>query len=210
MKTVSDYNKIEFYKFLNGDTSVEELENFIYTDPDLEKQLGSETYLNLIELNFKDKYDRQKLLNLIKNDIIDEGQFEAWKLKIILNSFLSDIDNIHKYLNKLYRLYFGIYHVNGQRRYEYKFLSNLALNYLYWVDEGYMRANFGDNWESEYSNCFSHFEYYHKQLKPFANEILTALNDNKIQILNDGTYLITEDLKVKLETETIYTLKHPQ
>ena len=52
-------------------------------------------------------------------------------------------------------------------------------------------------------------EFYQVQLKPFAEEILNALNDDNIQILNDGTYIIKEELKSKLETDNIYELKHP-
>ena len=54
-------NKTEFYKFLNGEKSIEELENFIYSQTDLEQQLDSETYLKLIEMNFKDKYVKAEI-----------------------------------------------------------------------------------------------------------------------------------------------------
>lgn len=209
MTNLSDTNKVEFYKFLNGKRTVEELRDFIYSQPDLEQQLESEAYLSLIELNFNDKYDRAKLPTLIKNSVVEEGQFETWKLKTLLNNFLSDVSNTHINLDKFYHLYCGIYQDEGQRRYEYKFLSNLGLNYLYWANEDYMKVNAGANWEVEYNNCFKDFAFYHAQLKPFAEEILGALDEHKIQILNDGTYLITDELKAKLETKTIYKLKHP-
>lgn len=209
MKNLSDTNKVEFYKFLNGERTVEELRDFIYSQPDLEQQLESAAYFSLIELNFNDKYDRAKLPALIKNSVVEEGQFETWKLRTLLNNFLSDVSNTHINLDKFYHLYCGIYQDEGQRRYEYKFLSNLGLNYLYWADEDYMKVNAGANWEAEYNNCFKDFAFYHAQLKPFAEEILGALDENKIQILNDGTYLITDELKAKLETKTIYKLKHP-
>jgi|SRR5690554_230400 len=209
MTTITDNNIIEFYNFLNGDTNLLDIETFVYEQTDLEQQLGKEIYLELISFDFKDKNASADLRQFIFKHIAPEGQYETWKLKSLLFSFLTDFSNIHKYLDKLYHLYCGIYQDNGQRKYQYKFLSNLGLNYLYWVDEGYMKTNYGDNWEKEYKNCFDDFEFYHRQLKPFANEILGALNDNKIQILNDGNYVITEDLKAKLETEKIYELKHP-
>lgn len=209
MKTVSDKNKIEFYKFLNGDKSVEDLENFIYSQPDLEQQLDSETYLNLIKLNFKDKYDKAKLQDLIKNRIIEEGQFETWKLKRILNDFLTQSEKTDFNLYKIYHLYCGVYQDNGKRKYEYKFLGNLGLNNLHWADEGYLKALYGDNWKAEYEKCSTEFEFYHKQLKNFAIDILSAIESKGIEILNDGTYRISSDLKSKLETQEIYRLKHP-
>lgn len=209
MTTITDNNIIEFYKLLNGDTNLLVFETFVYNQTDLEQQLGKELYLELISFDFKDKNATADLRQFIFNHIVPEGQYETWKLKLLLYNFLTDFSNIHKYLDKLYHLYCGVYQDSGQRKYQFKFLSNLGLNYLYWVDEGYMKTHYGSNWEKEYKRCFDDFEFYHRQLKPFADEILSALNEKKIQILNDGTYSITDDLKTKLETEKIYELKHP-
>ena len=209
MTKLSDENKIEFYKFLNGDIPISELETFIYKCLDLEQQLDKNTYLELISLDFKDKYVIATLPDFIKKSIIEEGQFETWKLKGVLNTFLTDPKNLHIHLNELYRLYCGIYQEGSQRKYEFKFLGNLGLNYLYWVDEGYMRSNYGNNWKREYERSFNDFAFYHEQLKPFAKEIVSALETAQITILNDGTYRISDKLKSKLETAQTYKLKHP-
>lgn len=209
MTKLSDENKIEFYKFLNADIPVSELEKFIHRHSDLEQELDKETYLELISLDFKDKHVIATLPDFIKKNIIEQGQFETWKLRNVLNTFLTDPKNLHIHLNELYRLYCGIYQGDNQRKYEFKFLGNLGLNYLYWVDEGYMRANYGDNWKHEYERSFNDFAFYHEQLKPFAKEILSALDTMQIRILNNGTYTISDSLKSKLETDQIYKLKHP-
>jgi len=209
MTKLSDENKIEFYKFLNGDISVSDLEKFIYKQSDLERQLDKGTYLELISLDFKDKYVIATLPDFIKKNIIEEGEFKTWRLRNVLSNFLTDVKNLHIHLNELYHLYCGVYQDNGQRRYEFKFLGNLGLNYLYWVDEGYMKANYGDNWKQEYERSFEDFEFYHEQLKPFAKEVLSALDTKQIVVLNNGTYTISDDLKSKLETDQIYKLKHP-
>lgn len=200
---------MEFYKFLNGDIVISEFENFIYKSPDLEQQLNSDTYLELISFDFKDKYVIERLPDFIKEEIIEEGPFETWRLREVLNAFLRDPKNLHIYLDKLYHCYCGIYQGNAKRRYEFKFLANLGLNHLYWVDEGYMKTNYGDNWKQEYDRSFHDFEFYHQQLKPFAEDILSALNSREIVVLNDGTYQITDELKSALETDGIYQLKHP-
>ncbi|HWB28274.1 MAG TPA: hypothetical protein VG738_22530 [Chitinophagaceae bacterium] len=90
MTKLSDENKIEFYKFLNGDISVSDLEKFIYKHSDLEQQLDKDIYLELISLDFKDKYVIATLPDFIKKNIIEEGQFETWKLRNVLNTFLTD------------------------------------------------------------------------------------------------------------------------
>lgn len=209
MSILSSNNKIEFYKFLNGDISVEDLENFIYSQPDLEQQLDSEAYLDLIEFNFKDKYNKVKLPEFIKTSIIEEGQFETWKLQRALNAFLTQPDKIDLNLNRIYHLYCGVYQGNRKRRYAYKFLGNLGLNYLYWTDEGYLKTFYGENWKTESEKFSNDFGFYHKQLKNFASEILSAIDSKEIEILNDGTYKISNVLRNKLETDEIYQLQHP-
>ena len=209
MTTLSNNNKIGFYKFLNGDKTVSELESFIYGQTDLEHQLTSDIYIELISFDFKDKYVIAKLPDFIKQKLIDEGQFETWKLRTILNNFLTDYKNLRIYLDKLYHSYFGVYQDNGKRKYEFKFLANLGLNYLWWVDEAYLKTTYGENWKIEYDKCFDNFEFYQQQLKPFADQILTALHTKQIIILNDGTYNISDELKADLETDKIYELKHP-
>lgn len=209
MTNLTEDNKIVFFKFLNVEKSIEDLENFIYSQTDIENQLGIDNYYNLIKLNFKDKYDHVKLVELLKTKIIDEGQFETWKLKTILNDFLTQPEKIDLNLDKIYHLYYGIYQGNGTRKYEYKFLANLALNYLYWTNEGYLKTNYGVNWENEYVKCQKEFVCFHEQLKSFASEILLAFDNNDIEIFNNGTYKISNELKSKLESDERYILKHP-
>jgi hypothetical protein len=86
MNIISDENKIQFYKYLNGDISVLDLEDFIYKQSDLAQQLDDETYCELISFNYKEK-NGNRLQDFLFGQIIDEGQFETWKLKNILSAF---------------------------------------------------------------------------------------------------------------------------
>jgi len=208
MINLSVENKIEFFKFINGDNTISDLEKFIFSRIELEHQIDSETYLTLISLNFEENFDYAKLLTLVKNKIIEAGEFESWKLKKILTEFLIQPHKIDVNLDKIYHLYYGIYQENTERKYEFKFLGNLALNYLFWAEEGYLKTHYGHNWKSEYKKCAMNFDFYFEQLKDFASEILIALDKKEIEILNDGNYKITDDLKKRLETDEIYTLKH--
>jgi hypothetical protein len=208
MRTISDDNKTQFYKYLSADNSISDLENFIYKQSDLEQQLGNETYFDLINFNFKDK-NTNRLKDFLFGHIIDEGQFETWKLKTLLIDFLADSTKIDIYLDKFYHLYCGVYQDSGQRKYAFKFLGNLGLSYFWWLEEGYLKITFGDNWKREHDKSIEDFEFYHKQFQPFATEILSALEDGRIQIFSKGTYSITDDLKNKLETDEIFKLEHP-
>lgn len=210
MAIVNESNKIEFFKFLNGDISISDFENFIYNTTDLEQQLDENIYFELISNDFKDKNVITRLSNLIKKEIIEEGQFETWKLRQVLKALINDSQNLPFYLDKLYHAYCGIYQDKEKRKYQLKFLANLGLNYLYWIDEAYMKVNYKDRWKQEYDKSLQNLEFYHQQLKPFAEEVLSALDNMDIVILNDGNYQIKDELKSKLETDKIYTLEHPK
>lgn len=198
----------KFYSFLNGDTSIIDFEKFIYSKSNLELQLNEKIFFELISFNYKN--DIGILSNYIKQNIIDESYFETWKLKRLLGSFIEDSKQLHTYLEKFYHLYCGIILDSGFRKYEFKFLGNLGLNYLYWFNEDYLKAVYGDNWEIEYKKCSDNFDFYHRQLTPFAKDILNAINTEQIIIQNDGKYFISEKLKFKFEVENIYKLKHPK
>jgi len=209
MKTLTDENKIEFFRFLNDERSIQEMENFIYSQTELQEQLDNLTYLNLIELNFKDIYIKAKLTDLIKTRIVKTGQFETWRLIKKLNEFLTQPEKIDHNLVDFYHLFYGVYQENGKRSYEYKFLGVLALNYFHWAETGYLKSLYGFNWELEYAKCQNDFNFYHKQLKGFATEILFAIEHKEIEIFDNGTYKISTYLKNKYESNEVYKLNHP-
>lgn len=201
-------NKI-FYEFLDDSLSMAEFESFVYSNQNLEREIGEANYLDLVSINYKDKEARKEVTNFIHERLIGRGQLETTQLRDLLQRFLEDPKNADKYLDKLYHLYCGELKENGSREYEFKFLENLALNYLWWIDEGYMKTNHGDNWEKEYNKALNEVEFYQRQLKPFAEQILKAVDEGQIEILNNGSYEINQSLKEKLESNNIYKLEHP-
>ena len=210
MTNITENTLVDFYKFLHGDTSLRDLESLVCRQTELERQFDRDVYLELIGFDFRDKNAGNRLKAFILKHLVHEGQFETWKLKSLLSAFLTEVPNLPRHLDQCYRSYCGVYEDDGRRKYAYKFMGNLGLNYLYWMDEGYLKNNYGDNWKKEYEKYLDHFGFYHAQLKPFAVEILEALNSGEIRILDDGTYTISEDLAAKLESETPYTLQHPE
>ena len=199
-----------FYKFLNGDINISDFEKLIYQHQVWDKLLGEDLYFELVNFDFQDKNSSVRMRELILNKIVEEGEFETWKLKVLLHKFLSDVKNIPQYLENFYALYCGIYQSNGVRKFSYKFLGNLGLNYFFWKDEDFLKQQYGENWKIEYDKILSDFEFYHSQLKPIANEILLGLENGDIQIWNDGQYTIDGNLRARLEADRVFKLQHPE
>lgn len=208
MENLSYINEVLFFEFLSGQKTISEFEEFVYANKFIEKEIGTENYIILISFNYKS--DSSELISFIKNKIIKEYRFESWKMRRVLELLVFDSKNINKHLDEIYDLYFGICNDLGERKYEFKFLKHLVLNYFYWLDEGYLKMNFEESWEVEYKERIKYFDFYHEQLKPFAESILLALNNKEIEVLEDGTYKITEELKKKLELNDLYKLQHPK
>jgi len=68
---------------------------------------------NLFE--FQSDNSIAKLADLIKNISIEEGQFETWNLKRILNDFQTQPEKTVLNINKVYRFYSGVHQENGKK-----------------------------------------------------------------------------------------------
>jgi hypothetical protein len=201
--------KNEFCKFLNGEINISDFEIVIYQHQDWGERLGEKVYFELVNFDFQDKNSGVRMREFILENIVKEREFQTWKLKSLLHKFLSDVQNMPQYLEKCYDLYCGIVQNEGNRKYRYRFLGNLGLNYFYWKDEDYLNQQYGQNWKIGYDKVVKDFEFYHNQLKPMANEILLGLENGDIQILNDGQYIIEDSLRTRLETDGVFKLEHP-
>lgn len=201
--------QITCYQFLNGDISLSDFEAFILGQQELEKQLGEEWHTELLLFDFKDKNAANRLRDFLYKYVVQEGQFETWKLKTLLQRFLTAPGHAHLHLQELYDLYCGTLQEDGKYRYQYRFLAHLGLNHLHWLEEGYLRTTHGDAWKAAYEKGLVELPFYHQQLKPFAEEILSALESGDIHIHDDGTYRISDDVKARLETAQVYRLRHP-
>ncbi len=200
--------KSTFYEFLDGQLRIQEIESWIYRTPDLEGDLEEEIYSELIEFNFKDKYSEELFINFICDKVINQGDFLTWKIKGLLRRFIASPNESQRLLNEFYRLCTGFFTSQGQISKGFKFLQNLGFNFLYWMDEGYLRINYGKKWHIEYQKCKKDLPFYHKQLEPIASRILKALNDKEIEILDHSNYNITKELRKDLESKTLFILKH--
>ncbi|TDH26901.1 hypothetical protein EXU57_08835 [Segetibacter sp. 3557_3] len=202
-------HKAKFLKFLKGELPLSELELFISQTIDLEKDLGTNTYIELLTFDYKDKYAANHVEDYILEKVISESKFETWKLTELLQDFINHPQKAKDLLDKVYHLYSGTYNRQGELTTGYRFLGNLGLNYFFWIDEGYLRTTFGDSWKVEYEKSLKDIEYYHQQLKPIAEQILQAIIQGEIKIISKKEYQISNQLKKELEADSIFQLTHP-
>jgi len=209
MVKLSKENEVRFFEFLSNQIDVHEFERFVYENESLESEMDSQKYNKLISFNFKDiEGVLNELVPFVSNEIIEKSSFFVWKIKNRLELFLNEPENIKEHLDEIYSLYFGVSDASGKVNFAYPCLGNLGLNYFYWFDESYLRLNYGSDWKSEYERIVKNLSFYHEQLIPYAQRILSAINNKEIDFFNDGTYFIDQDLKQILESDDVYQLKN--
>jgi hypothetical protein len=186
-----------------------EFESFISDTIELEHELGTDTYIGLLTFDYKSKVAIEKLGDLIFDTMVSEGEFETWTLTELLKDFISHPEKSPELLDDFHRLYNISAARNGDRVNGYRFLGHLALNGVYWLNEGYLRLSYGDNWQTEYDKLIKQIPFYHQQLKPIAEKILHAIAAGEIKILSRGRYTISGQLKDQLEQDKIFQLIHP-
>ena len=204
---MTDNTKIKLYNFLTGKTSHKDFETWVYSNSDLEGEIGSGNYIDLVSFSFNDKNSFEKINALIET-IINKGDFERWKITGKLIEFIDHPEKAKELLNDFYHLFCGFPNENPYEPKGYKFLQNLGLNYLHWVDESYLKASYGDKWIDYYKRFESEIPDYHKQLVPIAKLILSGLQSKDIEIFEKGIYKISDTLKEQLESDKILNLKH--
>jgi hypothetical protein len=84
-----DLDKITFFKTMHGDIDLLEFEKWIYKNKDLEN-----TYLDLIELNYKKSGVRYELFKKLEA-IVSLGEYQKWKLLTSLDNALLKDEPFH-------------------------------------------------------------------------------------------------------------------
>lgn len=110
--------KIRLFHLLNGEEPIGEFEQWVYATNALEEILGDEDYFNLISLDFSRQGSLFELIKILERHI-DAGEYGAWKLRRLLNLFLSQKGDLPTMLWEFYELYCDGYY----------FLDVLGLNY---------------------------------------------------------------------------------
>ena len=81
---MQESNKDRILNFLIGNEPVQEFETWVYNSTDLEKRIGKDLYLVLIEVNYNDKFILDNLRRIVLGNYISHGDFENFKYKNLL------------------------------------------------------------------------------------------------------------------------------
>ena len=136
MATLPQDIKERFYKTIKGDISLDDFEQWLYTDKELEKYLNSDDYLDLISLSFKKSGAKYELWNLLKKHI-DLGEFEKYKMLGLLNEAKQKTKRLPYILMEFYDLY-----CKG-----YNFLQDLGLGIGLAVKVPRVDNTIADTWD---------------------------------------------------------------
>lgn len=110
--------QIQFFKVYNNEITIADFEKWLYSEKELEQLLNSDTYIDLISLNFKDRHVKHEMGKII-DSFLDFGKFEERKLRKTLTDLIERTDDFAKSLIDTYDLYcLG-----------YNFFDNLGLGY---------------------------------------------------------------------------------
>ncbi|MGL5080262.1 MAG: hypothetical protein ACRC8A_02125 [Microcoleaceae cyanobacterium] len=118
MQQLPEDIEIRFFRFMYGEEPISEFEQWVYATSTLEETLGDEDYFNLISLDFAKRGSQYKLIKILERHI-DAGEYETWKLKNLLNLFLSQKGDLPLMLCEFYELYCD----------RFSFLDTLGLGY---------------------------------------------------------------------------------
>ncbi len=158
-----------FFETLNGDKSVLEFETWLYADKQLEKEINSDDYLDLISLRYKSstaKHDLNKLLE----KLVNKGDYEMWRIRRLLTKALQRDKDLPQLLMTFYDLY-----CKG-----YSFLDNLGLGYGLAVEVPYSQADYWDGLTLEQQQKL--LASFYPQLDLEIKKVIGWLDTGKIKL----------------------------
>lgn len=71
-------HKINFFRFLNKEISINDFEKWIYENPSLESEIGTDFYTDLISYNFK-SHDLIPYISRLVEKCFDWMDYEKWR-----------------------------------------------------------------------------------------------------------------------------------
>ena len=115
---ISDHTQFKFYDTLNHKINISDFEQWVYETKALESELPEEDYIELISINFKDKYVLNELKKVV-GKYIQHGEFETKRVSKMLESIINRDERCADSIYMTYDLY-----CKG-----YSFFSRLGLTY---------------------------------------------------------------------------------
>lgn len=159
--------QIQFFKVYNNEISIPDFERWLYSKKELEQLLDSDTYIDLISLNFKDRHVKHEMGKII-DPFLNFGKFEERKLRKILTDLIDRNDDFAKSLIDTYDLY-----CSG-----YNFFDNLGLGYGLTFSEDFWDYTDWESLTSEQQN--SRIDRIYPSVKRDAELVLKWLDEAKV------------------------------
>lgn len=81
---MQETEKNRILKFLIGKEIVKDFESWVYNNHDLESRVGSDLYLELIGINYNDKFIIDNFRRIVIGDFISQDDFQNYRYKSVL------------------------------------------------------------------------------------------------------------------------------
>ncbi len=164
-KDLPEEIKLKVFSQLCGEMPIAEFEQWLYQQSTaLEGAFGEAGYLALVSLDFSKRDIYYQLAHLLKPHI-DMCEYETWRLRELLTTFLSQEGDSQQLLYEIYKLY-----CQGL-----DFLEGLGLGYVSWLND--------DDWlDSADVQLKERLSAFLLDARQEAQQILDALKSGAIAI----------------------------
>ena len=81
---MQETDKDRILNFLIRKEAISDFESWVYNDSDLESRIGSELYIELIGIDYKDKFMLDELNRIIVGNYVSHIDFEKFKYESVL------------------------------------------------------------------------------------------------------------------------------
>ncbi|MFS0881274.1 hypothetical protein [Metabacillus niabensis] len=187
MSRITDIQR-QFYNVYKEKISIAEFEKWLYKTDDIENIYGYDFYFRLLDLDYREKYIKNKLETLIRMKI-PFGQFEQQRIVLLLEHIIAEEGDLVELLEQLYDDY-----CHG-----YSFLRFLGLTYITGIDT-FPKLNQIDQWDKhEFERKREMLNSSKDKIIKEAKRLLAFFKNGKIKITNENEYIDARKEEDKVE-----------
>lgn len=191
MSRITDIQR-QFYNVYKEKISIAEFEKWLYKTDDIENIYGDDFYFRLLDLDYREKYIKNKLETLIRMEI-PFGQFEQQRIVLLLEHIIAEEGDLVELLEQLYDDY-----CHG-----YSFLRFLGLTYITGIDT-FPKLNQIDQWDKhEFERKRAMLNSSKDKIIKEAKRLLAFLKKGEIKITNENEYIDARKEEDKVELHHI-------
>lgn len=192
MSRITDIQR-QFYNVYKEKISIAEFEKWLYKTDDIENIYGDDFYFRLLDLDYREKYIKNKLETLIRMEI-PFGQFEQQRIVLLLEHIIAEEGDLVELLEQLYDDY-----CHG-----YSFLRFLGLTYIITGIDTFPKLNQIDQWDKhEFERKRAMLNSSKDKIIKEAKRLLAFLKKGEIKITNENEYIDARKEEDKVELHHI-------